>query len=224
MMGRYCGIGLGLFLSVAPSLQAQVIYQGCVPAFYVYPYCSYPFTYLESWSTPAVPTAIPSPRPIAEPQLQKPLSPSKRPMPPAAPPEPKAEKKPETQVEKKPEPQTEKKPEPQAEEKPVAPTPAAAPAPLVAPTPEKRAPAVTESRFPGNATEPTTKARCRVGFWNLSGRDVTLTVDGQPRPLGKERALTLELPLRFVWQVDQTPARTEQVPTGQSTHEIVIRE
>jgi hypothetical protein len=90
---------------------------------------------------------------------------------------------------------------------------------------EKRAPRVTESRQPGlQAPRPATEARCQVGFWNLSAHDVTLTVDGRPRMLPKDRAITLELPYRFVWQVDQRPAQTEQIPVGQTAHEVVIRD
>lgn len=88
----------------------------------------------------------------------------------------------------------------------------------------KRAPVITESRFEGSATSEARAGRCRVGFWNLTGRAVSLTVDGERRTLAKDRALTLELPSRFVWQVDEGDARTERLAPAQSTHEIVIRD
>lgn len=64
----------------------------------------------------------------------------------------------------------------------------------------------------------------KVGFWNFSGRDVTLTVDGKARTLPKDRALTLQLPRAFSWQIDGLPAHTERVPEGAASHEVVVRE
>jgi hypothetical protein len=84
-----------------------------------------------------------------------------------------------------------------------------------APVP-KRAPIITESR---SADE-----RCRVGFWNFTGRDVTLTVAGQKHKLAKDRAVTLELPRQFDWRVDAGTAHTVQVPAAQASHEIFLRE
>jgi hypothetical protein len=64
---------------------------------------------------------------------------------------------------------------------------------------------------------------CRVGFWNLTGRDITLTVDGQARLLPRDRGLTLTLGRQFVWQVDQRTPQSEDIPDGHCTLEIVLR-
>ncbi len=85
------------------------------------------------------------------------------------------------------------------------------------------APVVSEVRSMPSAPAALARDRCRVGFWNLSGKDVTLVIDGQARALPRDRALTLELPREFAWQVDQQPARTEHVAEGKSAHEVVIR-
>ena len=67
------------------------------------------------------------------------------------------------------------------------------------------------------------KDHCRVGFWNQTGRNVTLTVAGKTLVVPHDRAVTLELPRNFVWQLDQQPARTEKLADERATHEIVIR-
>jgi hypothetical protein len=64
---------------------------------------------------------------------------------------------------------------------------------------------------------------CRVGFWNLSNRDLALTIDGQTRTLPRNRSVTLRLGRVFVWQVDGSKTQMERVPVDQTTHEIVIR-
>jgi hypothetical protein len=65
--------------------------------------------------------------------------------------------------------------------------------------------------------------RCSVRFWNLSGRDVVLTVDGQSVYLAAGRSMTRELPRQFVWQVQGRAGQGERVPAGEGALEIVIR-
>jgi hypothetical protein len=85
-------------------------------------------------------------------------------------------------------------------------------------------PHVSESRSTVAAKmKAATAGRHRVGFWNLTGKDVTLTVDGQTQRLPRDRAVTLELGPQFVWQIDQQPPRTERVPDNLPGHEVVIR-
>ena len=74
------------------------------------------------------------------------------------------------------------------------------------------------------AASPIPKDRCRVGFWNLSGRDVTLVIDGKAMSLAKDRAVTLDLERQFAWQVSGRSQHVERVGEGQETHEVVIRE
>ncbi|MSQ97083.1 MAG: hypothetical protein EXR98_21370 [Gemmataceae bacterium] len=75
---------------------------------------------------------------------------------------------------------------------------------------------------PGAAPLP--KERCRVGFWNLSGREVTLTVDGKTWTLTKDRSLTLDLDRQFAWQIAGQALRVERVPEGQAAQEVLIRD
>jgi hypothetical protein len=107
------------------------------------------------------------------------------------------------------------------------PAPPSAPAPSAAPGP---APKITESRSrtgrypPGFSTSSdAAKNLYRVGFWNLAGRDLTITVDGQVHSLPQGRAITVSLGRRFVWQVDEHEGQEERIPADRSTLEIVIR-
>jgi|SRR5882724_188572 len=86
-----------------------------------------------------------------------------------------------------------------------------------------KGPTVLELRSMNPAITGLAKDRCRVGFWNLTGRDVTLVVDGKSRLVARDRALTLELPRDFGWRVDQQPAQTVHVANDKASHEIVIR-
>jgi hypothetical protein len=91
-------------------------------------------------------------------------------------------------------------------------------------TVSERAPVIITTRAlaDGSAATPT-KERLKIGFWNLSGRDITLTVEGKTRTLAKNRSLTLELEREFSWQVDRLPGHIERVPEGLAAHEVVIR-
>ena len=68
------------------------------------------------------------------------------------------------------------------------------------------------------------KERIQVGFWNVSGRDVTLTINGRAYFLPRNRSITLALSRRFTWHIDQRTLRTENVPQENSTLEIVLRQ
>jgi len=65
--------------------------------------------------------------------------------------------------------------------------------------------------------------RCKVGFWNITGEDVSLTIDGQERKLPKNRAVTLELGRTFVWQRSGRGPQTERVPEGENVFEVILR-
>jgi hypothetical protein len=85
-------------------------------------------------------------------------------------------------------------------------------------------PTVTESRSHG-AKYASAKAkddRCRVGFWNITGKDVTIVVDGKSRSLARNQAVTMELARTFTWQIDGRQ-RDERVPDGQTTLDIILR-
>jgi hypothetical protein len=86
----------------------------------------------------------------------------------------------------------------------------------------KRAPTFNESR--SGSKYPPMDDRCQVGFWNISGRDLTLKVNGQSRLLLRNRALTLELGRDFVWQIDSREPQRQQVPADQASFEVILRQ
>jgi hypothetical protein len=63
----------------------------------------------------------------------------------------------------------------------------------------------------------------KVGFWNLSARDVTLQVSGKTHYLKAGQSLKLDLPRRFLWKVGDREIQTEEVPNQVPGVEIVIR-
>lgn len=87
---------------------------------------------------------------------------------------------------------------------------------------DPRMPVIITAHAGTVATKPA--ERCKVGFWNLSGRDVVLTIDGKAMKLAKDRAVTLDLDREFVWQVEGQPQHVERVLPTLATHEVVIRE
>jgi len=87
-----------------------------------------------------------------------------------------------------------------------------------------QAPKVIESRSIGIKAAAGEPAECcKVGFWNVTGRTLTLTIDGKAQVLTRNQSLTVRLGRRFSWQVDQCASQAEQVPTNRNTLEIVIR-
>jgi hypothetical protein len=110
-----------------------------------------------------------------------------------------------------------------------------APAPLYAvptPAPPSRtaeppaAPTVIEARSGAALKTVPVSAdsdRVRVGFWNVSGRDLTLTIDGRARVLPRNRSITLDLGRQFVWRIDARAPQNESIPADKSTLEIVLR-
>ena len=93
---------------------------------------------------------------------------------------------------------------------------------------DPRMPVIVTSHASGGnystGSTPLAKDRCRIGFWNLTGRDITLTVDGKSWKLAKDRALTLDLPHQFTWQADGRLQHVERIAEGQTSQEIAIRE
>ncbi len=66
-------------------------------------------------------------------------------------------------------------------------------------------------------------AVCRVGFWNITDRDVKLTVNGKAYTVSRNRNVTLPVGRTFAWQVEGGEPHTESVPQEELSHEIVIR-
>lgn len=94
----------------------------------------------------------------------------------------------------------------------------------------KGQPEVTESRsfyeafkVPSTSTDKPASERCAVGFWNLTGRDVTVSVDGKSQVIPRGKTVRLQVDRQFVWQVSGREAQTEKVPMENSGLEIVLR-
>ncbi len=93
-----------------------------------------------------------------------------------------------------------------------------------------RPPRVTESPYPSdeksrprNASRKSRRDRCRIGFWNVSNRDLTVQVNGRARRLARGRGMTLRLKRQFVWRIVGSTPHEESVPADKATMEIVIR-
>jgi hypothetical protein len=89
---------------------------------------------------------------------------------------------------------------------------------------DPRAPVINTTRSLGGSPSTSSKDRCKVGFWNLTGRDVTLTIAGKSWTVARNRTITLDLEHEFSWQTNEGPQQAERVPDGNATHEVVIRE
>jgi hypothetical protein len=74
----------------------------------------------------------------------------------------------------------------------------------------------TTTRAPGGD-------RCAVTFWNLTGRSLALTIDGQARTLSAGQNVRLDLKRDFAWGVTGRDPERQQVPAQESGAEIVIR-
>jgi hypothetical protein len=67
------------------------------------------------------------------------------------------------------------------------------------------------------------RATCRVGFWNVSGRDISLTVNGRTQQIRRDASVTLLVNRDFTWQIDGQAPQKEQVPSDGGNYEVVIR-
>ena len=68
------------------------------------------------------------------------------------------------------------------------------------------------------------KDRCRVGFWNLAGRDLSVTIEGKAYSLPKNQVLTFDMDRQFTWQVAGKTPQIQRVPDSQPAYEVLIRE
>jgi hypothetical protein len=118
---------------------------------------------------------------------------------------------------------------PQPRQVPLA-APSAAP-PSAGPIPsDKSRPEVTESKSfyeafnvrPTSSDKPALE-QCALGFWNFTGRDVTVSVDGKAQVIPQGKSLKLQVARQFVWQLGGHEALTEKVPMENSGLEIVLR-
>lgn len=86
-------------------------------------------------------------------------------------------------------------------------------------------PTIIESRSLGGSYPVVTKdaGTLPVGFWNATGHDVRLTVNGQSHLLRRNQALNLRLDRTFTWQQAGDEPRQEQVSDSQLSHEVIVR-
>jgi hypothetical protein len=87
----------------------------------------------------------------------------------------------------------------------------------------QKAPEVQESRFLSLTANAANSGLCTITFWNWSGRDQTLRIDGQTRLLPSGKGLTLDLPRQFVWQVGSQQARVERIGARETVREFAIQ-
>jgi hypothetical protein len=118
---------------------------------------------------------------------------------------------------------------PMPREAPLA-APSAAPPSAGPITPEKGKPEVSESRsfYESFAVKPQVSEkvlgeRCAVGFWNLAGRDLSVSIEGQAHVIPRGKSLKIQTGRQFVWRMEGHEAQTETVPPDNSGVEIVIR-
>lgn len=115
---------------------------------------------------------------------------------------------------------------PSASPAPGSPTPVPrSPTTAEPPTIQKRAPIVFEARSGARTAQAAegSEDRCKVGFWNITGQDVTLTIDGKSRMLAKDRAVTIDLGRDFTWQITGREPRRERVPQETNVLEVILR-
>jgi hypothetical protein len=65
--------------------------------------------------------------------------------------------------------------------------------------------------------------RCPVGFWNLTGHEITLMVDGKSHFLAAGKNLKLQLARQFIWKRESYDPQTERIAADTPGLEIVIR-
>ncbi|MBM4067538.1 MAG: hypothetical protein FJ271_01130 [Planctomycetes bacterium] len=89
----------------------------------------------------------------------------------------------------------------------------------------KKGPTITESRSLGGnyASMDDKTGPLRVGFWNISGKDVNLKVNGETHLVPRNRTLNLRLDRSFIWQAGTNDAKQEQIAESQTTHEVILR-
>ncbi|MFO0965486.1 MAG: hypothetical protein U0793_07855 [Gemmataceae bacterium] len=87
---------------------------------------------------------------------------------------------------------------------------------------ERRPPTIAESRAPVIAPVGASD-HCKVGFWNLTGKDVELNVAGKTLRLRKDQATTVELERQFTWNIVGQPPAQERVAEDRAFHEIILR-
>jgi hypothetical protein len=65
--------------------------------------------------------------------------------------------------------------------------------------------------------------RCSVGFWNLTDRDLTVSVAGQDHIVLRGKTLKLQTGRQFAWRLDGHEPQNENVPMENAGVEIVLR-
>lgn len=108
--------------------------------------------------------------------------------------------------------------------------PTPAPPSAVPSLPIRATPGVTETRSHFAAAPPVgtpgdwpTVTTAQAGFWNLTGRDVVLTVEGQQQVLPNGTGTRRAVARQFAWRVDDRETQLERLPESAPFVEIVIR-
>jgi hypothetical protein len=83
--------------------------------------------------------------------------------------------------------------------------------------------ALRVSVFPAAGEAGTTGLR-KIGFYNHTGRDLALTVEGKTVALPAKSYLHAHLPPTFTWACGDKPAAREAVPADAAGLDVLIRE
>jgi hypothetical protein len=98
--------------------------------------------------------------------------------------------------------------------------------------PMPKIPDVSESRSAGSSYFDAYPAAARDGVasgppsvrvWNLSGRELTVRVDGQTRTVRHGQNVRLTVPRQFVWQVVGREPQSQRILDAESALEIIVR-
>ncbi len=64
----------------------------------------------------------------------------------------------------------------------------------------------------------------KVGFFNHTGRDLDLVIEGKAVKLPKKSYLNAELPVKFTWKADGNEAHATTVPDGAAGVDVLFKE
>jgi hypothetical protein len=104
-----------------------------------------------------------------------------------------------------------------------------APAPAVTETKEPpvadrkpRGPILHEMKSYGGNAPP---SRCKVGFWNFTDREVTLTIEDMnlTRKIPPQQSIQLDVNREFTWRIDDLPPRNDRIPDNRNDDERIVR-
>jgi hypothetical protein len=71
--------------------------------------------------------------------------------------------------------------------------------------------------------DPPAGATRKVGFYNYTGRDLELKIEGNAVALPAKSFVTAEVPVRFTWRVGSAAEETTTIPANSAGVEVVLK-